>query len=150
VVQLGPKAILATFGELHPETLSILDVDGPAAAFEVYLDAIPPSRRKGAAKGPLVASGLQPVRRDFAFLVGREVEASAVLKAVETADKALVSRASVFDVFEGHGVAQGKKSLGIEVTLQPTDRTLTDAEIEAVSTKIVRAVAAACGAELRG
>lgn len=149
-LQLGPKTILGHFGELHPETLKAMDVAGPMAVFEVFLDSIPGPRRKGTAKGALVTSDYQPVRRDFAFLVDKAVEAAALLKAAESAEKGLISRVSVFDVFEGQGVPAGKKSLGIEITLTPQDRTLTEAEIEQVSAKVVAQVKKTTGAELRG
>jgi phenylalanyl-tRNA synthetase beta chain len=148
-LQLGPKTILAHFGELHPETLRAMDIEGPAAVFEVFLDAVPAPRRKGTAKGPLIASDFQPVKRDFAFLADKAVEAAAVLKAAEGADKGLISRVSLFDVFEGQGVPDGKKSLGVEITLTPLKGTLTDAEIEEVSAKVVAQVKKATGAELR-
>jgi phenylalanyl-tRNA synthetase beta chain len=141
---------LAYFGELHPETLKMLDIHGPVAAFEVFLDNLPAPRKKGTAKGPLSISDFQPVRRDFAFLVDKSVEAGAVLRAAESAEKALISRVTVFDVFEGQGVPEGKKSLAIEITLTPKDRTLTEAEIEQVSGKVVAQVKKATGAELRG
>jgi phenylalanyl-tRNA synthetase beta chain len=150
VIRLGPKTVLGHFGELHPEALKALDAEGPMAVFEVFLDRVPAPRRKGTAKGPLVASDYQPVQRDFAFLVDKAVEAAAVLKAAEGAERSLISRVSVFDVFEGQGVPAGKKSLGIEVTLTPLDRTLTEAEIEQVSAKVVAQVKKATGAELRG
>jgi phenylalanyl-tRNA synthetase beta chain len=148
-LQLGPKTVLAHFGELHPETLKAMDIESSAAAFEVFLDAVPAPRRKGTAKGPLIASDFQPVKRDFAFLADKAVEAAAVLRAAEGADKSLISRVSIFDVFEGQGVPEGKKSLGVEVTLTPLQGTLTDAEIEAVSAKVVTQVKKATGAELR-
>ena len=148
-LQLGPKTVLGNFGELHPETLKALDVAGPIAVFEVFLDRIPVSRRKGTAKGALVASDYQPVQRDFAFLVDKAVEASEVVRAAEGAEKSLISRISVFDVFEGQGVPPGKKSLAIEITLTPLDRTLTEAEIEQVSERIVSQVRKATGGELR-
>jgi phenylalanyl-tRNA synthetase beta chain len=148
-LQLGPKTVLAHFGELHPETLKVMDVEGPAAAFEVFLDAIPAPRRKGTAKGPLIASDFQPVKRDFAFLADKAVDSAAVLRAAEGADKGLISRVSLFDVFEGQGLPEGKKSLGIEITLTPLKGTLTDAEIEEVSAKVVAQVKKATGADLR-
>jgi phenylalanyl-tRNA synthetase beta chain len=149
-LQLGPKTVLGHFGELHPETLKALDVAGPLALFEVFLDRIPASRRKGTAKGPLLASDYQPVQRDFAFLVDKAIEAWAVVKAAEAAEKSLISRVNVFDVFEGQGVPAGKKSLAIEITLTPIDRTLTEAEIEQVAKKVVAKVKKATGGELRG
>ncbi len=148
-LQLGPKTVLAHFGELHPETLKALDIKGPAAVFEVFLDRIPASRRKGTAKGALVASDFQPVRRDFAFIVDNAVEAAALMRAAEGAERSLISRISVFDVFQGQGVPEGKKSLALEITLTPADRTLTDAEIEAIAAKVVAQVKKATGAELR-
>ena len=147
-LKLGPKTVLGVFGELHPDLLATLNVDTPIAAFELYLDALP-SKRKGAGKA-LDASDLQPVRRDFAFLLDRDVPAGDVVRAAASADRALIAETRVFDVFTGQGVPEGKKSLAIEVTLQPRDQTLTDAEIEAVAAKIVAAVQKATGGELRG
>ena len=149
-LKLGPKSVLAVFGEFHPDLLAGLRIDPPLAGFELYLDALPASRRKGTAKPALEASDLQPVRRDFAFLLDREVAAGDVVRAASSADRALISKTRVFDVFTGQGVPEGKKSLAIEVTLQPREKTLTDAEIEAVAAKIVAAVQKATGGELRG
>ena len=150
-LRLGPKVVLAQFGEVHPETLKALDVAGPAAAFEIFLDAIPAEKRRARAKPPLAASDLLPVRRDFAFVLDKAVPAGDVLRAAANADKQLVAGVSVFDVFEGGSLAaEGKKSLAIEVTLQPTRETLTDKEIEAVSQKIIAAVKQATGGEIRG
>jgi phenylalanyl-tRNA synthetase beta chain len=150
-LRLGPKIVLAQFGEVHPETLKALDVAGPAAAFEIFLDAIPAEKRRARAKPPLAASDLLPVRRDFAFVLDKAVPAGDVLGAAAGADKQLVAGVSVFDVFEGGSLAaEGKKSLAIEVTLQPTRETLTDKDIEAVSQKIIAAVKQATGGEIRG
>jgi phenylalanyl-tRNA synthetase beta chain len=149
-IQLGPKSVLAHFGELHPETAKAMDLTGPCALFEVFLDAVPTARKKGTAKGPLALSDLQPVRRDFAFLLNRDVAAAAVIRAVESADKALIAGVDVFDIFEGPGVGEGKKSMALGVTLAPRDHTLTDAEIDAVAGRIVSAVKKAVGGELRG
>ncbi|HLO24417.1 MAG TPA: phenylalanine--tRNA ligase subunit beta [Methyloceanibacter sp.] len=149
-LKLGPKTVLGVFGELHPDLLAELKVDAPIAAFELYLDALPAAKRKGTAKPALEASDLQPVKRDFAFLLDRNIAAGDVVRAASGADRALISRVDVFDVFTGQGVPEGKKSLAIEVTLQPRDKTLTDAEIEAVAAKIVAAVVKATGGELRG
>ena len=149
-LKLGPKTVLGVFGELHPDLLASLGVDAPIAGFELYLDAIPPAKRKGAGRLALDASDLQPVRRDFAFLLDRDVAAGDVVRAALGADRALISDVGVFDVFTGQGVPEGRKSLAIEVTLQPREKTLTDAEIEAVAAKIVAAVTKATGGELRG
>jgi phenylalanyl-tRNA synthetase beta chain len=148
-LKLGPNTMLAVFGEFHPDLLARLGIDPPIAGFELYLDAVPPSKRKAAGKA-LDASDLQPVRRDFAFLLDDEIAAGEVLRAALSADRALISDVGVFDVFTGKGVPDGKKSLAIEVTLQPRDKTLTDAEIEAVGAKVVAAVKKATGGELRG
>jgi phenylalanyl-tRNA synthetase beta chain len=149
-LKLGPKVTLGVFGELHPDILAALDAEAPMAAFELYLDALPPSKRKGTAKPALDASDLQAVRRDFAFLVDKDVAAGDLVRAAAGADRALIADVKLFDVFTGQGVAQGKKSLAIEVTLQPRDKTLTDAEIDAVAEKVVAAVVKATGGELRG
>ena len=146
-LKLGPKTLLGLFGEFHPDILAKLRADAPIAGFELYLDEVPVAR-KGAK--PLEASDLQPVRRDFAFLVDSETAAGDVVRAAAGADRALISDVGVFDVFAGQGVPAGKKSLAIEVTLQPKEKTLTDAEIEAVAARIVEAVKTATGGELRG
>jgi phenylalanyl-tRNA synthetase beta chain len=150
VLKLGDR-VMAWFGELHPELLDAADLKGPAVAFEVFLDAPPlPKARPTKARPKLALSAFQPVERDFAFVVDAGVEAEKLVRAARNADKALITEARVFDVYAGKGVPDGKKSLAITVTLQPVERTLTDAEIEAVSTKIVGAVAKATGAVLRG
>ncbi len=148
--RLGPN-VLGTFGELHPSLLEALDVSGPLVAFELVLDRVPEPKAKPTKVKPLLElSAFQPVKRDFAFLVGREVAAADVLKAAQGVDKKLITDVSVFDVYEGAGVADDKKSVAIEVTLQPRERTLTDVEIEAVAAKIVADVSKKTGAALRG
>ncbi|HZP19338.1 MAG TPA: phenylalanine--tRNA ligase subunit beta [Bauldia sp.] len=150
LIRQGPKTIIGTFGELHPAVLAKLDASGPLAAFEVILDALPaPKARPTRTKPALVLSGLQPVRRDFAFVLDREIEAAKVVRAAEGADRKLIAGVSVFDLFESDALGEGKKSLAIEVTLQPTERTLTEAEIDAVGKKIVAEVAKATGGTLR-
>jgi phenylalanyl-tRNA synthetase beta chain len=150
-LRLGPKTVLAHFGELHPATLKAMDVEGPAVAFEVFLDSIPPEKKKSRARPALASVDLLPVRRDFAFVLDKAVAAGDVVKAASGADKALISNVSVFDIFEGGALAaEGKKSLAIEVTLQPASATLTEAEIEAVSQKIIADVKKATGGEIRG
>ena len=150
VIRLGPKIVLAHFGEVHPATLQLLDIDGPAAAFEIFLHALPPEKRKARARSPLNASDLLPVRRDFAFVVDKGTEAGAIIRAASGAEKALITNVGVFDVFEGKSLGEEKKSIAIEVTLQPTSKTLTDAEIDKVSEKVIAAVKKATGGEIRG
>ncbi len=150
-VRLGPKSVLAVFGEIHPGTLKAIDVTGPVVGFEIFLDALPAEKRKSRVRPPLDASDLLPVRRDFAFVLDREVAAADVMKAAAAADKTLVRGVSVFDVFEGGALAsEGKKSLAIEVTLQPRTETLTDKDIEQVCEKIIAGVKKATGGEIRG
>jgi phenylalanyl-tRNA synthetase beta chain len=153
VLTLGPKTVLAAFGELHPRVLAALDVRGPAVAFSLALEALPFPKARGATRPPLAVSDLQPVERDFAFVLDARSEAEAVLKAARAADKALIADVSVFDVFAGpQAEAQmgpGRKSLAITVRLQPRDHTLTEPEIEAVSQKIVAGVEKATGGTLR-
>jgi phenylalanyl-tRNA synthetase beta chain len=149
VLKLGPKTVLGVFGELHPEVLAKLGADAPLAVFELYLDAILPAKRKSVTKPALEASGLQPLRRDFAFLLDADVPAGDVVRAAASVDRVLITDVGVFDVFTGQGVPEGKKSLAIEVTLQPREKSLTDQEIEAIAAKIVAAVQKATGGELR-
>ncbi len=145
-IQMGPQNKLGVFGEIHPRVLAAMDVKGPLVAFEIILNAIPGSKSKGATRPPLVISDLMPLSRDFAFVVDDAVEAEKLVKAAKSADKALIADVGVFDLYKLEG---GKKSLAIEVTLQPKDKTLTDAEIDAVSQKIVQAVTKATGGTLR-
>ena len=150
-LRLGPKTVLAAFGEIHPGVLAAMDVDGPVVGFEVMLDNLPASRTKaGKARPPLVASPFQTVTRDFAFVVGVGVEAETLVRAVKGADKVLIADAAVFDVYSGEGIEAGKVSLAVAVTLQPATATLTDSEIQTVSDKIVAAAQKAVGASLRG
>ena len=146
-VRQGPKTVIGRFGELHPRVIAGLDLPGPMVAFELDLDAVSdPKRRRKAAPD---LSAFQPLRRDFAFLVDRVVSADAVLRAAKGAERTLITGVSLFDVYEGDKLPDGKKSLAIEVTFQPRERTLTDAEIEAACQKVIAAVAKATGAALR-
>ncbi len=149
-LKLGNKPV-AWFGEVHPRVLKAMDVAGPLVAFEVLLDAIPQPKAKPTKARPLLkASPFQPVERDFAFVLDRTVPAASLVKAARDADKQLIADVQVFDLFEGPSLGEGRKSLAISVTLQPTEKTLTDAEIEAVGQKIVAAVTKATGGSLRG
>jgi phenylalanyl-tRNA synthetase beta chain len=148
-VKLGPKVTLAEWGELHPRVLKALDLSGPAYGFELLLGAIPEPRRKGGKTRPaLELSALMPLHRDFAFLVDQGQSAADLVRAVAGADKALITGVEVFDLYQGPGVPEGKKSLAVQVTVQPRERTLTDADIEALSARIV-AAAGKLGAVLR-
>ncbi len=151
VIRLGPKVALAHFGEFHPRALADLDVEGPVVGFEIFLDALPPEKKRSRARTALGSTDLLPVRRDFAFVLDTGIAAGDVIRAAQNADKKLITSVSVFDVFEGGKLAEdGKKSLAIEVTLQPTVATLTDKEIDAVSDKVIAAVSKATGGEIRG
>ena len=147
VIRQGPKIVLARFGALHPTVTEAFGLDAPAAGFELFLDAIavPKKRRRSAARLPT----LQPVSRDFAFVVGDDVPAEAVLRAARGADRTLVADVALFDAYRGEGVPDGHVSLAIAVTLQPREKTLTDAELDAVSARVVAAVAKATGGVLR-
>ena len=145
----GPKNVLAVFGELHPAVLERLNVRGPAAAFEVFLAALPARRPRRTENQAPSLSPLQPLERDFAFIVDAEVPAEAVLTAVRRAEAKLITDIRVFDVFAGGGIGEGLKSIAISVVLQPVERTLTDAEIEAIAGRIVASVTKATGGVLR-
>jgi phenylalanyl-tRNA synthetase beta chain len=147
---IGPQTVLGHFGELHPKILDALGADGPLVGFEIRLERIPEPRRKaGRAKPALVLSAFQPVSRDFAFLVDRAVHAGDIVRAAQAAERRLITAIRVFDVYAGAGVPPGQKSIAIAVTLQPRDKTLTDAEIDAVSRRIVDEVAKRTGGVLR-
>jgi phenylalanyl-tRNA synthetase beta chain len=150
-LQFGPKAVIGAFGELHPRTLAEMDARGPMVAFELHLDGLPlPKARPTRMKPRLVLPELQPVNRDFAFVVADSVAAADLVRTAQGADRALIADVGVFDVYSGEGLASGHKSVALAVTLQPTERTLTDAEIEAVGARITDAMAKKHGAVLRG
>ena len=149
-IQMGPKNVFGYFGELHPRALEALKADGPIVGFEVLLDRIPEPKAKATRAKPLLElSPFQPVSRDFAFLVARDVKADDVVRAAQNADKKLITTVTVFDVYEGKGVEDGKKSLAIAVTIQPRDKTMTDKEIDALAERIVAEVTKKTGGVLR-
>ncbi len=149
-LQFGPKIIAGWFGELHPSACEALDAEGPIVAFEITLDALPaPKARPTKAKAKLERSEFMPLERDLAFVVAEGARAGEILKAALGADRALIANADVFDVYRGPGIPEGHKSVAISVTLQPRERTLTDAEIEAIVAKIVAEVSRKTGATLR-
>ncbi len=153
-LSLGPKNVLCAFGEVHPKILDAMGVKGPAVAFAIHVARVPFPKTKSTTRPALTISDLQAVERDFAFVVDANVEALTLINAAKGADKALITDASVFDVFGGEKaeaqMGAGKKSIAISVRLQPTDATLTDKDIEAVSVKIIDKVSKATGGVLRG
>lgn len=149
-IQIGPQNVLGHFGEMHPRALEVLGADGPLVVFEVILDRIPEAKKKPTRAKPLIElSAFQPVTRDFAFIVDRTVKAGDIVRAALGADKKLITAVNVFDVYEGKGIDDGKKSIGIAVTIQPREKTLTDQEIDSVAAKIVAEVAKKTGGMLR-
>ena len=149
-LQLGPKNVVAEFGELHPRVLKALDVAGPVLGFELTLEAIPEGKRKAVKTKPALAlSALMPLSRDFAFVVEEAVAAGDLVRAIAGADKQLIAEARVFDVYRGANLGEGMKSLAVEILIQPQDHTLAEAEIEQLSAKVVAAAAKATGAKLR-
>ncbi|WP_372706870.1 phenylalanine--tRNA ligase subunit beta [Brevundimonas sp.] len=148
-LQLGPRTVVAEFGALHPRVLKSLDADGPMLAFEIVLDALPePRGQKSKARGAANLSNLMPLTRDFAFVVEDGKPVGDLTRAVAGADKALIAEVRVFDVYRGAGVAEGMKSVALEVVIQPVEATLTEAEIEGLSARIVTA-AGKVGATMR-
>ena len=148
-LRLGPKNVIAGFGMIHPSMLKAYDIDVPVAAMGIHLDAIPAKKNASFARSSFAPPALQAVTRDFAFLVPTELAASDLVRAVKGADKINIVDARVFDVFAGQGVPEGKKSVAVEVTLQPTEKSYKDADLKAISDAVV-ASAAKQGAELRG
>ncbi|MER8394632.1 phenylalanine--tRNA ligase subunit beta [Mesorhizobium sp. M1340] len=150
-IKLGPKVVLGTFGEFHPKSLEGLDVSGPLCGFEVFIDAVPEPKAKPTRTKPrLDLSAFQAVKRDFAFIVDKAVEAGTLVRAALAADRKLISGVSVFDVFEGTALGAAKKSIAIEVSIQPVEKTLTDEDFEALAKRIVENVHKQTGGVLRG
>jgi phenylalanyl-tRNA synthetase beta chain len=151
MLQFGPKTIIGAFGELHPRILKALDAKGPLVAFELTLDLLPlPKVKPTKMKPKLALSAFQPVSRDFAFVVDRKVAAGDMMKTAQAADRALIADVALFDVYEAAGVPEGSKSVALAVTLQPSDHTLAETEIETLAGRIVADMAKKHGAVLRG
>lgn len=148
-LRLGPKKILAAYGVLHPSVTKAMGLKGTAVAAEIFLDAIPVKKAKDHMREAFAPPALQAVTRDFAFIVDADLPAGDLVRAIKGADKKLITGARLFDLFEGASVGEGKKSLAVEITLQPVEATLTEEDLKAVSDKVV-ASAAKLGAELRG
>ncbi|MER9331967.1 phenylalanine--tRNA ligase subunit beta, partial [Mesorhizobium sp. M0488] len=149
-IKLGPKTVLGTFGEFHPKTLEGLDVSGPLCGFEVFVDGVSePKAKPTKTKPKLELSAFQAVKRDFAFVVDKGVEAGTLVRAALAADKKLISGVSVFDIFEGTSLGTDKKSIAIEVSIQPVEKTLTDEDFEALAKRIVENVGKQTGGVLR-
>ena len=150
-IQIGPQNVLGHFGELHPRVLAALKAEGPLAAFEVILEKIPEPKAKATRAKPLLElSPFQPVERDFAFVVDNGVKAADIVRAAQNVDRKLIVAVTVFDVYEGKGIEPGKKSIAIAVTMQPREKTMTDAEIDALGQRIVAEVGKKTGGVLRG
>jgi phenylalanyl-tRNA synthetase beta chain len=150
-IQIGPQNAIGHFGELHPRVMAALKAEGPLVAFEVILEKIPePKAKPTRAKPPLDLSAFQPVTRDFAFVVDGAVKAADIARAAQNVDRKLIVGVTVFDVYEGKGIEPGKKSVAIAVTIQPRDKTMTDAEIDALAGRIVAEVSKRTGGTLRG
>jgi phenylalanyl-tRNA synthetase beta chain len=150
MICLGPKKVLGIYGEVHPKVLAAMDVKGPAMAFTLWPAEVPMARKSGATRAALTINDLQAVERDFAFVVDADVEAMTLLNAAMGADKALIEDVRVFDQFIGGSLGEGKKSLAITVRMQPVEKTLKDADIEAVGAKVIEKVTKATGGVLRG
>ncbi len=149
-IQIGPQNVLGHFGELHPRSAAALKAEGPLVAFEVILEKIPAAKAKPTrTKPPLELSPFQPVERDFAFVVASSIKAADIVRAAQTVDRKLITNVTVFDVYEGKGIEPGKKSIAIAVTIQPREKTMTDAEIDALGQRIVAEVSKRTGGMLR-
>lgn len=149
MICLGPKKVLGVFGEIHPKILSELDVKGPVVGFVLYPDEIPMPKNASVNRGAASLPDLQAVDRDFAFVVDADIDALTAVNAAAGADKALIEGVRIFDEFIGGSLGEGKKSLAMTVRLQPTGATLKEADIEAVSAKIIEKVTKATGGVLR-
>ncbi|WP_455480809.1 phenylalanine--tRNA ligase subunit beta [Bartonella sp. B12(2025)] len=150
VMKLGSKVVLGFFGVLHPATLEKLGVSGPLCGFEVFLDRIPEPKKKATkSRSPLKLSPFQMVRRDFAFVVDKTVASSLIVRAASGADKKLIHSVRVFDLFEDKMLGEDKKSIAIEIAIQPIECTLTDKDLEEIAAKVVENVTKATGAFLR-
>lgn len=147
-IRMGDR-VIGYFGELHPALLAKMKINDVMAGFEVFLESIPPERKKSTSLPLLALSPFQPLRRDFAFLVDQNVEADSLIRAIISVDRTLVKSVELFDIYRGDKIEPGKKSLAFEVTLQPQDHTFTESEIDGLSQKILAMVKQKTGGVLR-
>ena len=147
-LRMGPKNILAAFGALHPATAKAFDLDGPVMAAEIYLDSIPAKKAAGFMRSAFSPPVLQSVTRDFAFLVPADMPSGDLVRAIKGADRDNIVAVRLFDQFSGQVVSEGQKSLAVEVTLQPADKSYGDDDLKVISDKVI-AAAAKLGAALR-
>lgn len=151
VLRLGPKTVLATFGELHPRLVQLYDMRGPVVAFEISVENLPtPKAKTGKARPPFEVSDLMPLERDFAFLVDEAVTAETIRKAALGAEKKVIREARIFDIYAGKGIEPGMKSVAFSITIEPKEKTLTDDEIDKIMKAVIAAVEKATGGALRG
>jgi len=148
-LRLGPKNQIASFGMLHPSILKAFDIDVPVVACGIHLDAIPAKRGSGFMRPAFTPPALQAVKRDFAFLVAADLPAGDLVRTIKSADKDNIVAARLFDQFAGQGVPEGQKSLAVEITLQPSEKSYGEEELKAIADKVV-AAASKLGAVLRG
>lgn len=147
-LRLG-ASVIGYFGEIHPALLDTMKVSAPVVGFEVFIENIPEPKKKGTALPLVQLSSFQPVSRDFAFLADEKTEADAFVKAIKSVDRNLITTVEIFDIYAGKGIEAGKKSVAIAVTIQPKSATLTEAEIEGLTKKIIDTVTQKTGATLR-
>jgi phenylalanyl-tRNA synthetase beta chain len=150
---LGPKNVLALFGELHPKILKHYDIKGTAVAFEIFVESIPFPKKRKLTRAPIIISEFQPVERDFAFVVAVGCEVDLIKKAIISSSKELISEARIFDIFEGKDaekqLGKNKKSVAFMVRLQPVDATFTEGDLATLSANIIGSVQKATGGYLR-
>lgn len=147
-LRLGAN-VVAYFGEIHPALLDTMKVSAPVVGFEVFIEAIPEPKKKGTALPLVQLSSFQPVLRDFAFLADEKTEADAFIKAIKFVDRNLITNVEIFDIYAGKGIEAGKRSVAIAITIQPKTATMTEADIEGLSKKIIDTVTQKTGATLR-
>lgn len=147
-LRLG-ASVIGYFGEIHPALLDTMKVSAPVVGFEVFIENIPEPKKKGTALPLVQLSSFQPISRDFAFLADEKTEADAFVKAIKSVDRNLITTVDIFDIYAGKGIETGKKSVAIAVTIQPKSATLTEAEIEGLTKKIIDIVTQKTGAILR-
>ena len=131
----GGGDILASFGELHPKIIKTKDFK-VAVAFEIYIDSINKQKIKSNLKIAPEISNLQPLKRDFSFVVSSDTEAQTIINTAKQSDKSFIKDVKIFDQFLG----ENEKSIAIEVIIQPKEVTLTDEQIESISKKIIKSV----------
>ena len=143
--------VAAYFGEIHPSIIKKVDIKTDSlVGFEIFLENLKFSKKSLNDQRPkFIVSDFQKSERDFAFVVNKEVKVQELVSAISSVDQNLIRNIKVFDVYEGENIPNSHKSIAISVTIQSSERTLNDSDLEKINNLIIKTVEDKTGAKIR-